>query len=86
MKNYIEIYTGPFCNFCVLAKKLLNKKNIQYYEIDISKNLEKRSEMLFRTNGKSTIPQIFINNEFIGGFTELNALEISGKLDKLLNT
>ena len=42
--------------------------------------------MLFRTDGKSTIPQIFINNEFIGGFTELNALEISGKLDKLLNT
>ena len=80
----VVIYTGPICNFCSAAKHLLSKKKIKYEEIDIGGNLEKRDEMLKKSNGAKTIPQIFIGGNHIGGYVELKALENKGELDKFL--
>ena len=80
----VVIYTGPMCNFCSAAKHLLNKKKISYEEIDIGYDEEKRDEMLKKSNGAKTIPQIFIEEKHIGGYVELKALEREGKLNSLL--
>ena len=83
MKKVI-IYTGPRCAHCAWAKDLLKKKNINYEEFDISLDPSKREEMLTKSNGMITIPQIFIENHHVGGNRELQALEREGKLDSLL--
>ena len=80
----VVIYTGPLCNFCSAAKHLLNKKKINYEEIDIGYDDKKREEMLKKTNGAKTIPQIFIGEKHIGGYVELRALDKDGKLNSLL--
>ena len=80
----VEIYTGPVCAFCNAAKTLLTKKNIAFDEIDIGDNLEKREEMLKRSNGAKTIPQIFIAGHHVGGYAQLRTLEHEGELDKIL--
>jgi len=80
----VVIYTGPMCNYCSAAKHLLNKKKINYEEIDIGYDDEKREEMLKKSNGAKTIPQIFIEEKHIGGYVELKALENKGELDSLL--
>ena len=80
----VVIYTGPMCNFCSAAKHLLNKKKISYEEIDIGYDEKKREEMLKKSNGAKTIPQIFIEEKHVGGYVELKALENKGELDKLL--
>ena len=80
----VVIYTGPMCNFCSAAKHLLNKKKISYEEIDIGYDEKKREEMLKKSNGAKTIPQIFIEEKHIGGYVELKALEVAGKLNSLL--
>jgi len=80
----VLIYTGPMCNYCSAAKHLLNKKKINYEEIDIGYDDEKREEMLKKSNGAKTIPQIFIEEKHIGGYVELKALENKGELDSLL--
>ena len=80
----VVIYTGPLCNFCSAAKHLLNKKKINYEEIDIGYDDKKREEMLKKSNGAKTIPQIFIEEKHIGGYIELKALENKGELDSLL--
>ena len=80
----VVIYTGPMCNFCSAAKHLLNKKEISYEEIDIGYDDKKREEMLKKSNGAKTIPQIFIEDKHIGGYVELKALENKGELDTLL--
>ena len=80
----VVIYTGPMCNFCSAAKHLLNKKKISYEEIDIGYDEKKREEMLKKSNGMKTIPQIFIDEKHIGGYVELKALENKGELDILL--
>ena len=80
----IVIYTGPMCNFCSAAKHLLNKKKISYKEIDIGYDEEKKEEMLKKSNGAKTIPQIFIEEKHVGGYVELKALENKGELDRLL--
>ncbi len=80
----VVIYTGPMCNFCSAAKHLLNKKKINYEEIDIGYDDKKREEMLKKSNGAKTIPQIFVEDKHIGGYVELKALENKGELDKLL--
>ena len=79
MKN-ITMYTGPRCNFCDAAKRLFSRNNLKYEEIDISSKEGLRDEMIKKANGKRTIPQIFFNEEHIGGYQELRALEVSGKL------
>ena len=84
MYNKIEIYTGPICTYCDRAKDLLVNKGLEFIEIELSKYPERREEMLSRTGGKKTVPQIFINNQFIGGFRELRNLNSSGELNKIL--
>ena len=79
MKNVI-VYMGPRCNFCDAAKRLLNRNNIPYNEIDIALEEGKREEMLKKSNGKRTIPQIFFNELHIGGYQELRDLEKKGEL------
>ena len=81
----VLIYTGPLCGYCDAAKALLKKKNISFDEIDIGIDQEKRNEMLKKTNGAKTIPQIFIGDLHVGGFRELYSLEKEKKLDNLLN-
>ena len=82
----VLIYTGPMCNFCSAAKHLLNKKKVSYEEIDIGYDEKKREEMLKKSNGARTIPQIFIGEKHVGGYVELRALEKDGNLDNLLNS
>jgi glutaredoxin 3 len=79
----IEIYTTPFCGYCARAKGLLDKKGAAYEEMDVMVDDKKRAEMRQRTK-RSTVPQIFINGQYIGGSDELAALERAGKLDTLL--
>ena len=80
----VVIYTGPMCNYCSAAKHLLNKKKINYEEIDIGYDDKKREEMLKKSNGAKTIPQIFIEEKHVGGYVELKALENKGEFDRLL--
>jgi glutaredoxin 3 len=82
----IEIYTGDNCYFCDSAKRLLNKKNYLYNEINISSDELLRHAMVKRANGKRTVPQIFINDIHIGGCNELHNLDRENKLDKIMNT
>jgi len=79
----IEIYTTPFCGYCARAKSLLDKKGAAYEEMDVMMDDKKRAEMRDRAR-RSTVPQIFINGQHIGGSDELAALEQAGKLDPLL--
>ena len=79
----IEIYTTPFCGYCARAKGLLDKKGAAYEEMDVMMDEKKRTEMRERSK-RSTVPQIFINGQHIGGSDELAALEQAGKLDPLL--
>lgn len=81
----VTIYTRPLCGFCARALSLLDKKNAPVEEISAGFDKEKRQEMLSRSNGKSTFPQIFIGDTHVGGCDELMALERDGKLDALLN-
>ena len=83
MKNII-MYTGPLCNFCDAAKRLFSRNNLKYKEIDISSKEGLRDEMIKKANGKRTIPQIFFNEDHIGGYQELRALEKENKLKDLL--
>ena len=80
----VVIYTGPMCNYCSAAKHLLNKKKINYTEFDIAIDSSKMKEMQEKTNGARTIPQIFIGETYVGGYNELKALEVAGKLNSLL--
>ena len=84
MKNII-MYSGPMCAFCDAAKRLLLRNNLEYKEIDISTGPELRDEMIKKANGKRTIPQIFFDENHIGGYQELRELEKSGKLQTLLD-
>ena len=84
MKN-ITMYTGPMCNFCDAAKRLFSRNNLKYEEIDISSKDGLRDEMIKKANGKRTIPQIFFDNQHIGGYDEVRALEKENKLQDLLN-
>ena len=79
MKN-ITVYSGPMCNFCDAAKRLLSRNNLNYNEIDISTKEGLRDEMTKRANGRRTIPQIFFDNYHVGGYQELRELEKTGKL------
>jgi glutaredoxin 3 len=80
----IDIYTIRYCPYCQDAKELLSGKGVEFHEIDASGNREIRQEMMARTNGRSTFPQIFIGATHIGGCDDLYALEEAGKLDPLL--
>ena len=83
MKN-IVIYTGPFCNYCDAAKRLLTRNNATFKEIDIATVDGAMDEMIIKANGKRTIPQIFFDGQHIGGYDEVRALEKENKLQEML--
>jgi glutaredoxin 3 len=80
----VEIYTKTFCGFCWRAKHLLDSKGIEYQEISVDFGGEAKQEMIERSEGRTTVPQIFIDGRHIGGCTELVSLERDGRLDELL--
>ena len=82
----VEIYTKFTCGFCFRAKALLEKKNVSFEETDISMGGSKREEMIQRSGGRMTVPQIFIDDRHIGGSDDLAALDQSGELDALLTS
>ena len=83
MKN-ITIYTGPLCNYCEAAKRLLARNNVTYKEINVATVDGAMDEMIKKTNGKKTIPQIFFDDRHIGGYYEVRTLEKENKLKDLL--
>lgn len=80
----VEIYTTPYCGYCAMAKRLLDRKGVTYSEIDVSADPSLRAAMVQRANGRRTVPQIFIGATHVGGSDDLHALEHAGKLDPLL--
>lgn len=80
----IKIFTKWTCPYCARAKSLLKQKGVSFEEIEISMDNAKRQEMIQRANGRTTVPQIFIDDQHIGGSDDLAALEDAGRLDALL--
>jgi len=80
----VEIYTQKYCPYCHWAKELLSRKGVNFREIDVTGNPQMRHEMFERTNGGTTVPQIFIGATHVGGCDDLYALEDAGKLNPLL--
>ena len=81
----VVIYTGPHCAHCRWTVALLNKKNIDFIEYNIGEDPKKREEMLEKSNGARTVPQIFIGDQHVGGNAELQKLDREGKLDSLVS-
>ena len=80
----VEIYTTPICPYCHAAKRLLQKKGVEYLEVDVSRDPSLRETMTQRANGRRTVPQIFIGGRHVGGCDDLYDLDHAGKLDPLL--
>lgn len=80
----IEIYTSPLCGYCTRAKALLDKKGVPYTEINVLMNPAKRAEMMARAEGRTSVPQIFIDGKPIGGCDDLYELDFDKELDPLL--
>ena len=83
MSNVL-VYSGPNCPYCVRAKQLLTKKGAAFTDYDVKADQAKFDEMLGKSGGRKTIPQIFINGQHIGGCDDLFALDAAGKLDAML--
>ena len=84
MSATVEIYTWQFCPFCIRAKALLDKKGVEYTEYVIDGDEAAREKMTERANGRTSVPQIFVENRHIGGCDDIYDLESQGKLDSLL--
>ena len=80
----VEVYTTPYCPYCVAAKKMLQKKNVAFIELDVSGDAGLREKMMERANGGHTVPQIFIDDRHIGGFDDMAEMNALGELDSLL--
>jgi glutaredoxin 3 len=80
----VIVYSQPFCGYCSAAKRLLTAKGAPFTEIDVMMEAGRRDEMIERSGGRRTVPQIFIDGRHIGGFDDLNALDKAGELDALL--
>jgi len=83
MSAKILMYTSPFCGYCSAAKSLLKKKGVSFEEIDVFGDADMKAKMVEIT-GRTSVPQIFINDEHIGGFDDMNALDQAGELDPRL--
>ena len=79
----VTIYTRQFCGFCTAAKRLLDGKGVAYTERDATSSSALRQEMIQRS-GRRTFPQVFIGDEHVGGFDDLDAAERDGRLDRML--
>jgi len=84
MTAKVEIYTWTSCPFCIRAKALLDKKGVEYTEYVLDEDEPGRAKMAQRANGRRSVPQIFINDQHIGGCDDIYALNAKGKLDPLL--
>lgn len=82
----IEIYTSPWCGYCAMAKRLLDKKGAEYVEFDVTREPGRREEMMRRADGRRTVPQIFIDGRHVGGCDQLYELDFDGKLDPMLGS
>jgi len=82
----IELYSSRFCAYCVMAQRLLDGKELQYTVYHVDTEAGRRQEMLERSNGQRTVPQIFINDQHIGGYSDLAQLDYAGDLEQLLAT
>ena len=82
--SQVTIFTKPYCPFCIRALDLLEKKGVAFTEVEAAFDPEKRQEMIRRSGGRATFPQIFVGDQHIGGCDEMMALERDGKLDPLL--
>jgi glutaredoxin 3 len=80
----IEIYTTPYCPYCIAAKRLLSEKDVTFTEIDVARDPSQRPVMVDRAQGRMTVPQIFIGSTHVGGYDDLYALDQAGGLDPLL--
>ena len=80
----VEIYTTGWCPYCIRAKRLLDKKGVRYIEYRIDRHPELRAEMVQRSGGGTTVPQILVDDRPVGGSDDLHALEYQGRLDALL--
>lgn len=80
----VIVYSQPFCGYCSAAKRLLNEKGAAFSEIDVMFEAGRRAEMIERSGGRRTVPQIFIDGRHIGGYDDLSALDQAGELDRLL--
>ena len=80
----VEVYSTEYCPFCVRAKALLRSKGVAFTEIDVTNDPALRQKMVQLAGGRRTVPEIFINGKIIGGFDELRALDLAGKLDQML--
>jgi len=85
MMAKVEIYTKENCPYCRLAKSLLDNKQLAYEEIRVDLDAQKLTEMVSRSN-RRTVPEIFINDQLVGGYDDLAAIAKSGKLDQLINS
>ena len=81
---HIVVYSQPFCGYCSAAKRLLDGKGAAFTEIDVMAEAGRRAEMVERSGGRRTVPQIFIDGRHVGGYDDLSALDRSGELDRLL--
>ena len=81
----VVIYTRPFCGFCARAISLLNEKGVPFTEIEAGMDPDKRREMVERSGGRNTFPQIFVGGAHIGGCDDMLALDRDGKLDPMLS-
>jgi len=79
----VSVYSKDACPFCVGVKRLLNEKKVSFEEINVGQDPEKMNEIIKKT-GHPTVPQVFINEQFVGGYQELQALDATGELDRLL--
>ncbi|NOX43860.1 MAG: glutaredoxin 3 [Gammaproteobacteria bacterium] len=83
LKFKVEIYSTARCPYCQLARQFLDKKGIQYIEFFIDKESHLREEMIARSD-RTSVPQIFIDGEHVGGFEDMAELDVDGELDSLL--
>lgn len=81
----VTIYSTPICPYCVAAKRLLDAKGVSYKNIDVMAEPHLREEMMKKSGGRHTVPQIFVGDTHVGGNDDLHALEYDGKLDALLS-
>ncbi|WP_223644789.1 glutaredoxin 3 [Corallococcus sp. EGB] len=81
----VKIYTTTYCGFCVRAKDLLKRKGVAYEEVDVTGDDDARAKLVEMSNGQRTVPQIFIGDTHVGGYSDMAALDREGKLDPMLN-
>lgn len=80
----VEVYSSPFCPFCYRAKKLLAAKGVAFEEIDVMMNPSRKAEMVERSGGRTSVPQVFVDGDYLGDCDGIHALDASGQLDARL--